>query len=287
MAKLVYYLLIKPLSQLPLKVLYMLSDFIFVILYRIIKYRKEVVWSNVRNSFPDKSEEEIKSIVKGFYSHFSDLAIESLKIFGISKEQAIERCKILNPEVLDAIHNQGKHVIIVGGHYNNWEMLAVALNPQVKHHIVGIYAPLSNAFFNDKFAKSRSKFGTGLVAKNKVPRYFDGERELSATVFGADQSPPVIKKNTYWTTFLNQETAVLYGTEKYAVQYDLPVVFVGITKVKRGYYEMEFTLLEESPNSSIKYSISELHTRKLEEQIMEHPEFYLWTHKRWKHTKPA
>lgn len=287
MSKFLYYFIIIPLSKLPLAVLFVLSDFIFFVSYRIIKYRREVVWKNVRNSFPHKSEKEIKSIVKDFYSHFSDLMIESLKIFRISEKQAINRCKILNPEVLDRIYDQGKHAIIVGGHYNNWEMLAVGLNPQVKHHIAGIYAPLNNAFFNTKFSKSRSKFGTGLIAKKEVPRYFAKEKELSATVFGADQSPPIIKKNTYWTTFLSQDTAVLFGTEKYAVEYDLPVVFVGITKVKRGYYEMEFTLLEENPKSSTPFSITENHTRKLEEQILKNPAFYLWTHKRWKHKKPA
>lgn len=287
MAKIGYYLFLKPLSMLPIGVLYLFSNFASWVLYRVVKYRKQVVWNNVKNSFPDKSEKEIEAIVKGFYNHFADLIFESIKLFSISQKQVIERCKILNPEVLDKIYEQGKHAILVGGHYNNWEMLAVGLNPQVKHHIAGIYAPLSNKFFDNKFLESRSKFGTGLVHKNKTPRYFREERELSATVFGADQSPGAIKKNSYWTTFLNQETAVLFGTEKYAVEYDLPVVFVGISKVKRGYYEVTFTLLEEKPTEATLYSITENHTRKLEEDINENPEFYLWTHKRWKHTKPT
>lgn len=286
MSKIVYYLLIVPLSRLPLQVLYVLSDIIFFLAYRVLKYRRDIVWSNVRNSFPSKSEEDIKHIVKGFYRHFSDLIIESLKIFSITKEEAIDHCKVVNPEVLDELYAKGKQAILVGGHYNNWEIAALILNAQIKHQIAGIYTPLTNPFFENKFKSSRSKYGTHLVPKNKVNAHFKKEHaDLNITVFGADQSPTFIRKNTYWTNFLNQDTAVMFGTEKFAVEYDLPVVFLSISKVKRGYYQMSFTMLEEHPIESDYCSITEKHTRMLEKQILEHPEFYLWTHKRWKHKR--
>ncbi len=288
MAKLAYYLFLKPLSLLPLSILYLLSNFIFFLLYRIIKYRRAVVWSNVRKSFPTKSEDEIKLIVKEFYSHFSDLMVESIKIFSISEQQAIERCKVQNPEVVDALYKSGKPIVLVGGHYNNWEMIALILNAQIKHLAVGIYSPLSNPFFEKKFKETRSKYGTLLVPKKEINAYFETSKtDLNATLFGADQSPTFLKENTYWTTFLNQDTAVMFGTEKYAVENDYPVVFFNVTKVKRGYYQVVFEVIEENPTTAEYCAITEKHTRLLEKQIMKEPAYYLWTHKRWKHTKPT
>jgi KDO2-lipid IV(A) lauroyltransferase len=267
-------------------VLYFLSDITAFIFGRLAKYRQKVIYNNARNSFPDYSEKQVREIVKKFYSHMADLIFESIKLFSISRDQVISRCKIRNPEVLDELYDQGKHVIIVGGHYNNWEMLAVALDSQVKHNIVGIYRPLTNKFFDKKFAASRSKYGTGLVHVKKVGKYFQNlDKSLKATVFGADQSPGTIRPNTYWTTFMNQETAVMFGTEKYATEYNLPVIYVSIDKIKRGYYEMEFSVLNLNPKESAYTEITEAHTRRLEEQILKNPEFYLWSHKRWKHKR--
>lgn len=286
MTRLVYYLFIKPISLLPLSVLHLISNLLFFIVYHIMGYRKKVVEENIANSFPEKSSRECKKIVKAFYRHFADLIVESMKNFSISKKEALERCVLENPEVLDSIYEEGRHAIIVGGHYSNWEMLAVALNPQVKHQTVGIYSPLSNTIFNAKFAESRSKFGLNLVAKDEVSNYFkENHPKPTATIFAADQSPTFIKDNTYWTTFLNQDTPMMFGTEKYATEYNYPVVFVSISKVKRGYYKMHLTLLEDNPQTSGKYSITEKHTRVLEAQIRKNPEQYLWTHKRWKHKR--
>lgn len=286
MAQVIYYLFIKPLSYLPMSVLHALANLIAFLMGTIIKYRREVIYTNVRNSFPEYSEEEVNRIVKKFYLHFSDLIVESVKLFSISKQEAIERCKIRNPEVADEFFEQGKHVIMVGGHYNNWEILGLILNSQIKHHICGIYAPLTNKFFDKKFAESRSRYGTGLIHIKKVGSFFKNlEESPKAIVFGADQSPGTIRKNTYWTNFLNQETAVMFGTEKYATEYNFPVIFIEIEKMRRGYYEMEFSVLELNPKGSEHTSITERHTRKLEEEINRNPEFYLWSHKRWKHKR--
>lgn len=288
MSRIIYYLLIKPLSLLPFSALYLFSDFLFLIAYGLIGYRKDVVRENIENSFPDYSTEQVNSLIKKFYHHFTDLVVESLKLFSISKKEVIERCIISNPEVIDKYHERGKPVVIVAGHFNNWEMLAVSMNAQVKHQIIGIYAPLANAFFEAKFSKSRTKLGTRLLSKHAVKEYFNNDIEQNvALVFGADQSPQFLKENTYWTTFLNQDTPVMFGSEKYAVRYNYPVIFMAITKTKRGYYKTHFTLVEENPQSSAYCSITERHTRLLEKQILEKPEFYLWSHMRWKHKRPT
>lgn len=288
MTQIVFYLLIKPLSYLPIRILYIFSDLIAFLFGRLFKYRHKVIYTNVRNSFPDYSEEQVNEIVRKFYSHMADLVFESIKLFSISKEKVISRCKIRNPEVINELYDQGKHVIIVGGHYNNWEMLAVALDSQVKHNVVGIYRPLTNKFFDKKFAASRSKYGTGLVHVKKVGSYFKNlDKPLKATVFGADQSPGRIRPNTYWTTFMNQDTAVMFGTEKYATEYNIPVIYVSIDKVRRGHYEMEFSVIDLNPVNSKYTEITEAHTRLLEKQIFSNPEYYLWSHKRWKHKPPV
>jgi KDO2-lipid IV(A) lauroyltransferase len=288
MSRIIYYLLIKPLSLLPLSALFLFSDFLYFVASRLIGYRKEVVRKNIENSFPDYSSGQVNSLVKKFHHYFTDLIVESIKIFSLSKEDALNRCVLLNPELLNKFYDQNKHVILVGGHYNNWEMLAVALNMQVKHQLAGIYTIINDKFFNKKFAQSRSKYGTGLVPKQRVKKYFKtGWSKPTGIIFGADQSPAWVKKNTYWTTFLNQETAVVFGTEKYAKKYNYPVVYVAISKVKRGHYQMELSLLEDDPKNSAYGSITEKHTRMLEKQIREYPEYYLWTHRRWKLKKPA
>ena len=286
MVRVAYYLFLKPLSYLPIRVLYLLSNLLYFIMTRVIKYRLDVVAKNVGNSFPDLDETEQKAIIRKFYRHFADLIVESIKLFSISKKQVIERCKIKNPELIEPFFNEDRHIILVGGHYNNWEMLAVAMNSQIKHTIVGIYAPLSNKFFNKVFAESRTKYGTELVSKRHVKEYFEQLGDsLKAIVFGSDQSPQHLRDNTYWTNFLHQDTAVMFGTEKYATENNLPVVYFSINKVRRGYYETEFSIITDDPSATAYTEITEKHTRMLEEQIQEHPEYYLWTHKRWKHKR--
>ena len=288
MSRIIYYLLIKPLSLLPLSILYLFSDFLFLVAYRLIGYRKDVVRENIENSFPDYSKDQVDSLIKKFYHHFSDLVVESLKLFSISKKELIARFTFSNPEVLDNFCEQGRTVIVVAGHYNNWEMLAVSMNAQIKHQAIGIYTPLTNAFFEHKFTQSRTRLGTKLLSKYDVKEYFRQDNEqLAALFFGIDQSPQFLKENTYWTTFLNQDTPVMFGSEKYAVQNNYPVIFIAIKKIKRGYYKTHFTMLEEYPQSSAYCSITERHTRLLEKLILERPEYYLWTHKRWKHKRPA
>ena len=283
MTAFLFYVFVKPLSYLPLGVTYYLSDLLYVLTYHLIRYRRRLVERNIAKSFPDKNEAEVKRIAQGFYRHFSDFIVESLRLFSISQKEVIKRCRVVNPEVIDPFFKNGRSIILVGGHYNNWEMLAVAMDPQVKHHAVGIYVPLSNSFLNRTFINSRSRFGLGLVAKYDVSSFFEENNDKRVTtIFGADQSPFWTSKNIYWTTFLNQETGVMFGTEKYAKEYNQPVVFTRITKKSRGHYEISFELITENPAETGHFEITEKHTRMLEKQIQEHPEYWLWIHDRWK-----
>ena len=283
MSQIVYYLIIIPLSLLPFWILQRISDVLYYLIYYLIGFRKKVVYQNLNKSFPDKSPDEIKKITQKFYRHFCDLIVESVKLFSISKEELIKRCKFTNPELLDRFYDQGQSIIIVAGHYNNWENFAKSCNLQMKHQAVGIYTPLTNKFFEKKFSESRELFGVVLLPKRQVKEYFSENKDLlKAVAFGADQSPSGRTKRVYWTTFLNQETAVMFGTEKYAREYNYPVIFAGIKKIKRGSYEVWFELLEENPADSPNGAITEKHTRLLEKQILAQPEYYLWTHKRWK-----
>ena len=287
MSQIIYYLLIKPLSYLPLGVLYYLSDFMYLILYRFVGYRKEVVFTNLRNSFPEKTSQEIDVLSSKFYRHFCDVIIESIRFFSIPKNKAMERLKILNPELLDELYAQGKNIIITAGHYNNWELAAIAFDTQSKHQGVAIYTPLANKFFNKKLKASRTKFGLHFISKKESKIFFnedfpDGKKDkLCAVIFASDQSPAYSKKS-YWTNFLNQDTAVAFGAEKYAKLTNSPILFASVSKKKRGYYEASFELVEDDPINSPPGAITEKHTRLLEQEILQAPEYWLWTHKRWK-----
>lgn len=189
---------------------------------------------------------------------------------------------VTNPEVLTPYADKGQSVILVGGHYNNWEMLAVGIDMQIPHQSVGLYSKLKNDFFNNAMVSSRGKFGMRLVSTKATARYFSEESaQTTMTIFGADQSP-THNKNVIWTDFLHQETAVAFGTERYAKKYNYPVFFGAINKIKRGYYTLTFTLLAEKPLETEHGFITVEHTRMLEQQITREPAYWLWTHKRWK-----
>lgn len=283
MSKILYYLVLKPVSWLPSPALYVLSDFLFLVLYRIVGYRKKVVRTNLKNSFPDKSEQERRAIEAKFYHHLFDLILEGIRNFSISEAELLRRCPVTNPEIFEYYAANNKSVIIVAGHYNNWETAAMACAKQIVHHPIGIYSPLSDPFMDKKAKDSRSKYGLEMVSKKLVKETFEKYRgqQLTATMFGADQSPSNAAK-AYWMRFLNQDTAVTFGTEKFAVEYDYPVVYGYIQKLRRGYYQMTFIPLEDNPTAAPYGSITEKHTRMLEQHILEAPEYWLWTHRRWK-----
>ncbi len=285
MSALLYYFILKPLSLLPFWILYPFSDFLYLIIYKIIGYRKSVVKTNLTNSFPEKSSKEIKEIQNKFYHHLCDLIVESIKLFSISEKEAGKRLVFTNPELTDAYYKEGKNIMIVGGHSGNWEYSVVG-SLQLLHTLVALYSPFSNSFFERKMKRSRKKFGTILLStKDAKAFYKESHQKPLMIIFGSDQSPSS-STNAYWTRFLNQDTAVLLGAERYSKEYNYPLLFGGIKKIRRGYYELYFELIEENPATTVYGELSEKLTRRIEQQILEQPEFWLWTHKRWKREKP-
>ena len=285
-SKLLFYLVILPISKLPFGMLYLISDFLYLILYKIIGYRTKVVRSNLENSFPDKTSSEIKKIEAKFYSHLCDLVVESLKAFSISLDEAKERMKDRNIEVVNQYYKQGRQVVLVGGHYGNWELFAITIGATTEHKALALYTPLKNEFINDKITKSRSKYGLGMLSIKEIKsKLTEINSDLYATIFGADQSPRKSQR-AYWVKFLNQETGIQFGTEKFAKEFNAVVIFANIYKVKRGYYELQYDVITEQPNEEEFGYISKTHTEMLEKVIQEQPEFWLWSHKRWKHKRP-
>ncbi|MCB0482257.1 MAG: lysophospholipid acyltransferase family protein [Flavobacteriales bacterium] len=282
----IYYLLVRPISKLPFGVLYRISDFIFFLIYYILRYRVHVVTSNLKNSFPEKTKEELKAIRKSFYKQFCDNIIEGIKGLTISKDEIARRMVCTNPNLLDDIYADKKSVIIVTGHYYSWELWFLGIDMPVKHQIVLIYKKLSNQYFEKKLKAIRASFGVLPLKFEKVRSYFEFEEAgHQGYIFGSDQAPHHAAK-AYWCKFLHQDTPVAYGAEKYAIEKDIPVVFCHIRKIKRGYYEFEYDVIEMNPRQTQYGDITKKHSKRLEEIIRKDPVGWLWTHKRWKREKP-
>jgi KDO2-lipid IV(A) lauroyltransferase len=272
---------------LPFRVLYIISDGIFFLVYTIIGYRKEVVLANLRNSFPEKTPGEINYICRKFYGHLCDLMVETFKILTISRENMMKHC-YFNPEakaLFDKLAEENRSSVMVMSHQGNWEWAGHPFSMLCKQQLNVIYHPLSNQYFDGLMLKMRTRFGTRMVPMKDTFREMVARRkELNITVFIADQTPH--PENAYWTTFLNQDTPVFRGTEKIAVKMNYPVVYAQIRKQKRGYYEMFAEMLVEDPKTTADGEISELFTRRIEQDIMSQPETWLWSHRRWKHKRP-
>lgn len=281
-------LFIKLFSKLPFFILYGIADFAYFLIYRVIGYRKKVVFENLRNSFPEKSEVEIKHIAKDFYRHIADLFTEFLKGYSISNDEILNRVKIVNPEVVTDYTNKNTSVIIVTGHIGNWEWLLHPLNlMEIPMDIV--YQKLSSPFFDKLTLFIRSRFSkTPLIEKNETIRKTVERKDITrALVMGSDQSPQNMN-SAYWTTFLNQESGFFTGTERIARKNNYPVIFSEMRRIKRGYYEIEFTEIAKPDYKDLPSGeITERFVGILEKSIQKYPADYLWSHRRWKHKRPT
>jgi KDO2-lipid IV(A) lauroyltransferase len=273
-------------TLLPLRVLYIFSDLFYYFFYYFPGYRRKVVRTNLRNSFPEKSEKEIITIEKKFYHHLCDLFIETFKLTHMSSRQIMKRMQLANPELLEKLFNEGRDIAAVLAHYGNWEwFLCLPLYSSLK--FVSIYKPLTNKRFDRFMIDNRSRYGMVLTPMQHVVREVINNKKnniRSLYSFLTDQTPPKgdIK---FWTNFLNQETPVYLGVEKIASKYDMAVVFFNIQKVKRGQYYLTVELLLDHTSGLPEHFITETHVKRLEEIIREHPEYWVWSHKRWKHNR--
>ncbi len=234
------------------------------------------------NSFPEKNIQEINKLHRKYISYLSDLIVETIKMLSISEKAINKRFRLNNPEVLDKYLDKGQSVCGVVGHYGNWEWAALVTSFTTKKPKLIIYKPLNNKYFNDLFIKTRSKFGVILVPMKSILRKLTTYRNVpTLTVFASDQTP-VKGETQFFTTFLNQQTAVFLGIEKIAKLTNSAVVFCDIRVLKRGYYECTFVPIVESPKATNDFEITETHVQYLEKVINEKPEYWLWSHRRWK-----
>ena len=241
-----------------------------------------MVLQNLKNSFPEKSPEEIQLLAKSFYRNLCDILVEGLKGFVISKSAVVKRYKLLNPETLNAFYSKGKSLIGVTAHHGNWEWGTLAGGLQVHSQVVTFYMPLSNHFVDVFLKKSREACGTTLEPANKASRVFERNKNKPVIyLMVADQSPSNYNK-VFWFPFLNQDTAWLPGVERFAKQYDYPVFFIDIKRIRRGYYEFSADVIAENPREFNEGELTENYVKKIEAKIKNDPANWLWSHKRWK-----
>lgn len=282
------YTWVKIHALLPMWALYILSDILYVIIYKIAGYRLKVVRTNMANSFPDKSETELRKLEQDFYHHFADYIVETIKLAHISLEEAQRRAYLVNPELVDQLMERGHTCcIFLMGHYGNWEWFSSAASRFKDSGAYQIYRPLKNKAFDRLFINLRTHFGSFGIKKNDTIRdiiKLKQDKTRSVVVFLADQTPS--RNNLhYWTEFLNQDTPVLTGPERIAQKLDLPVIFLDTKKIKRGYYTIDMKLVTETPKETPEFWITEQYTYLMEKCILRNPAYWLWTHKRWKYKK--
>ncbi|HEX2921350.1 MAG TPA: lysophospholipid acyltransferase family protein [Bacteroidales bacterium] len=282
----IFYGFVWLIALLPLKAMYLFSDFLYLLLFYFPSYRRKVVETNLRNSFPEKTEKERLIIARKFYRHLADLFIEVIKMIHMSEKELSERFKLSNPELLKRLHNEKRDIIAVLGHYNNWEMLNI-FPLYTNYKSVSIYKPLHNKYFDRFLNKIRTKYGMVLTPMSLIIRELLTDRKNNIntlSAFIADQTP-AYQDIKYWTTFLNQDTPIYMGAEKIAAKYDMAVMFFHIKKVSRGHYILDTELLFEHTAGLQGHEITEAHVRRLEDIIRYKPEYWIWTHRRWKHKK--
>ena len=271
-------------SILPFSIIYLLSDILYIFFYYVFKYRKKVVYENLTRSFPEKSRNEIQAIARKFYKFLCDHILESVKMLTISEDTVRARFRINNIEEIQKHLNDNKSIIAVTGHYGNFEWGILILSIHIKTPVFIVYKPIKDKRFESMVNKMRAKFHAILVPMRSILRKMSESRNASyVTVLVSDQTPAK-SEITYFTQFLNQKTPVFLGVEKLATMTNNPVVYCHIDRPKRGYYECTFETLIEEPQIHPEKSITECHTRKLEQIIRKKPELWLWSHRRWKYS---
>ncbi|WP_418514116.1 lysophospholipid acyltransferase family protein [Corallibacter sp.] len=282
------YILIYPflwlISILPFRLLYAFSDVIYVLIYHIVGYRKKTVKENLKLAFPDKSEQEIKQITKKFYHHLCDMIFESIKSLTISEKEIKKRFVISNLEAVYKLEKDQKSIVLMCGHYASWEWIFV-LQTFISHKGYAIYKRLANKYFDALVKRIRAKYNSYLITtKESIPTLIEAKKrgELTMNGFASDQSPKA-EKAFYWRDFMGITVPVHTGAEMLAKRLDMAVVYLGVEKVKRGYYHATLETITDNALAYKDYEITDVFFEMLEKQIYNAPEYYLWTHKRFKH----
>ncbi|MBL1220816.1 lysophospholipid acyltransferase family protein [Chryseobacterium sp. L7] len=271
-------------SKLPLRVLYIFSDVIFFLNYYLVGYRKKVITQNLRNSFPEKSEEEIRMIRKKFYLNFSDYLVETIKSFSISETESRVRMQHINQELFHEAKAEGKNIILLAGHVFNWEWINALARIIPQKHCHPVYRKVNSDFWENQMKNVRNKFGNEALEANEVIMNIfrsknDGE---SAYMFVADQTPHVAHVN-YGLEFLNQRTPAFIGYDKLATRMDLVFIYCEMKKVKRGYYQVNYHRIYPDGEKFVEHEVVNKFHKLLENTLHKSPDNYLWSHRKWKY----
>ena len=282
------YILIYPiiwfLSILPTRLLYMFSSVLFVFVFYIVGYRRKVVRNNLKLCFPEKSDKETRNIAKKFYQHFCDMIFESIRSLSISEAEIKKRFKFTNIELLQELEKENKSIMLMCAHYGSWEWIFI-LQRYTNFNGYAVYKKLNNKYFDKLVKNIRAKYNTYLITTKQTVfklRELKSKDELALFGFLSDQSPKA-RKAKHWKEFMGIKVPVYTGAEGLAKELDMTVMFFKTKKIKRGYYETTFKTIALNPKEYKDYEITDMFLNYLEELIYEAPEFYLWTHKRWKH----
>jgi KDO2-lipid IV(A) lauroyltransferase len=274
--------LLNLISLLPLWFLFLIADGLCFFLYYVVHYRTKVVRQNLQNSFPEKSTKELRDIERKFFRYLADFIKETVKSISISEKELKKRVVLTNPEMVSDYYAQGRSIIAVGSHYCNWELAGMNFYFYTDKKFMIVYKPLSNAIFDKFFYKIRSRFGTIPVSMRQTFRkVIEFKNEKTATALLGDQTP-ALNDATYFTEFLNQPTAVFLGIEKLAKSMNSVVLYYDMKRIKRGYYSYTLISLFENPKQTEEYEITKAHVNYLESVIKREPQYWLWSHRRWK-----
>ena len=280
----IFYPFIWLISKSPFIVLYFISDILFLLVFYIIGYRKSLVLSNLKRAFPNKTIKELLKIRRQFYHHFMDIIVEMLKTFTISNKEITKRYKYKNISLLDQVGANGKSIIIVGSHYGNWEW-SIGMSAQTSITTYGTYTEINNKLLEKKIKNTRARFGGKLLKqRDTVKEISKNYIAKNISIYGllSDQSPQ-LRRSHYWTDFLGVYVPIHTGAEMLAKRYDCAFVHMEVTKLKRGYYEVVFELISDKPKEITDFKLTDIFLKKVEKQIRKQPEYYLWTHNRFKH----
>ncbi len=278
------YPLLWIISILPFPVFYKFSDFIYFIVYHIIGYRKKIVRYNINHALPHLSEAEKLVVEKKFYKHMCDMFLEMIKTMSISEKEMNKRFVITNIDIIKSYEAKGKSVALMCAHYASWEWLITIAN-KIDYKSIAIYKKINNKYFDRLIRKIRAKLNAELVeTKKTIELIEENERKGIKAFYGfaSDQSPQLYRAR-YWDYFMGHEVPVYTGAEMIAKRFDMNMLFVKVKKVKRGYYEATLIPLVDNPLEYPDYKVTSIFLREVEKQILEAPEYYFWTHKRWKH----
>lgn len=284
------YLLLYPIlwiiSILPFRLLYLFSDAVYGLVYYILGYRKRTVRNNLAKALPHLSEAERKVIEKKFFHHMCDMFLEMIKTMSISQKEMEKRFQFTNLDVYLEVEKKGKSIALLIAHYATYEWV-ISMNYKISYKGYAIYKKIANPHFDKLVKNIRSKFKAYLITTKQTNATIETNAKngvLGIYGFASDQTPRW-SDSLYWSTFMGIETPIHIGAEVLSKKYDMNMIYLKVKKVKRGYYEATFEVLSEDVQSVPDYKISELFMQKVEQQILEAPEFYLWTHKRWKHKR--